>query len=190
MLIDPVREFARTAYRDHPGAYGSTFFDHHVATVVRCSRRLACQLEADPELAEAAAYLHDISVAFRPDDIQDHARLSAQLAQRELMKWGWDADAAGRVAEAIAVHSNPLPLGAASPEAVCLSNADCAARILEPAYWLYYAYVVRGMPFDDGRRWLNSLIHRQWEILIEPARNLARESYETCVRIFDPGDES
>jgi len=184
MLIDRVREITRTAYQEHPDVFGNIFFEHHVAVVVRCSRRLACQLDADPELAEMAAYLHDISVAFRPQDIKDHAELSAEMAFGILTKLGCAPGSVSHVAEAISVHSNPLPVGAASPESVCLSNADAAARILEPAYWLYYAFCVRGMPFDEGRTSLRNVISRQWELLIEPARTLARESYPMCMRLL------
>jgi hypothetical protein len=78
------------------------------------------------------------------------------------------------------------PLGAdqEAVEAVCLSNADAAARILRPAYWLYFAFAVRKQSFEEGRRWLRSLLMRQWNLLIEPARELAGNEYRLALELL------
>jgi hypothetical protein len=80
-------------------------------------------------------------------------------------------------ADAIARHSEPLPAGSASPEAVCLSNADAAERILRPAYWLSFAFAVRKQSFEEGRRWLRS-------VLVEPARELAAREYRLALELL------
>jgi hypothetical protein len=75
-------------------------------------------------------------------------------------------------------------VGSAPPEAVCLSNADAAARILRPAYWLYFAFQVRGLNFAEGRQWLRSLFESQWNALIEPAREMAASDYATAIAVL------
>jgi HD superfamily phosphodiesterase len=173
MLIAAVREEVREACRSEANVFGPSFFEEHLEVVADCSRRLAECLNADVEVVELAAYLHDYSAVLDAGTMATHARASAELAVRRLTRLGYPQAGASRVAEAIALHSEPLKSGSASPEAVCVSNADAAARMLRPAYWLYFAFTVRKLGFEEGRQWLRGLIERQWTALISPARDLA-----------------
>jgi len=181
MFADDIREFARAACRESRNVFSPSFFDQHLAVVAECATSLAGCLGADAEVVELAAYLHDLSAVFDPSTMPNHARLSAELAARILLERGYPERSAGDVARAIALHSEPLPIGSASPEAVCVSNADAAARILRPAYWMYFAFAVRKCGFEEGCEWLRALLEKQWAMLIEPAKELAGNQYSATL---------
>jgi HD superfamily phosphodiesterase len=184
MLIAPVREHVFQACQRKENIFGASFFAEHLELVSDVGRRLAGGLGADSEAVELAACLHDLSAVCDPATLPEHARASAGLARTILAERGWPEETVRRVADAIASHSAPLQIGSASPEAVCLSNADAAARILRPTYWLYFAFKVRGLGFEEGRRWLRSLIESQWSDLIEPAKELVGERYLTAIELL------
>ena len=177
MVTTDIREFAYGACQRRENVLTASFFDWHLAVVAEYAGRLAAHLSADAEIVQLAAYLHDISAVFDFTTMPNHRKLSAQFATRELLERGYPRDRACIVARAIASHSDPLPIGSASPEEICISNADAVARIVRPAYWLYFASEIRKYGFEDGRRWLRSLIERQWSALIEPAKQLVGERY-------------
>lgn len=68
-------------------------------------------------------------------------------------------------------------MGGASPEEICLSNADAMSRMVRPAYWLYFAFSVRKQDFEEGRRWLLDLLESQWNCLVQPAEDLIGDRY-------------
>ena len=184
MLVADIREFACQACQRETNLFGPSFFDQHLTVVADCAAILAKRLGADLEVVELAAYLHDISAVCDPTTLPDHPKRSADLAVRILLEYGYPGGRASDVAQAIASHSDPLPMGSASPEEVSVSNADAVARILRPAYWMYFAFAVRKYGFEEGRLWLRTLLERQWCGLIEPAKELAGEQYAATLDLL------
>jgi HD superfamily phosphodiesterase len=184
MLVVDIRELVRRACQRNENVFGPAFFDQHLAVVAECAASLAERLSADAEVVELAAYLHDLSAVCDPTTLPDHPRLSADLATQILLEHGYPQGRASDVARAIASHSEPLPMASASPEEVCVSNADAVARILRPAYWMYIAFGIRKYGFEEGRQWLRPLLERQWGRLIEPAKELVGEQYAATLDLL------
>jgi hypothetical protein len=74
-----------------------------------------------------------------------------------------------------------VPLGGGSLEEICISNADVINRVLRPAYWFYYAFVVRKQSFQDGKAWLRASIEKAWPALIEPAKEAVGDRYSSMM---------
>ena len=184
MIVADICKFAQQACQRDENIFSPSFFDQHLSVVAGCAASLAERLGADLEVVELAAYLHDISAVFDPATMPNHPRQSADLATQILLQHGYPEGRARTVGLTIASHSNPLPLGSARPEEVCLSNADAVARILRPAYWMYFAFGVRKCGFEEGRQWLRELIEKQWRMLIEPAKELAGNQYRATLELL------
>ena len=172
MPVADIREFVHRACRRKENVFGPSFFDQHLAVVADCATTLAEHLGADVEIVELAAYLHDISAVYDPTTMPNHAKLSADLATRLLLEQGYRQGLVSSVARSIASHSDPLPMGSAYPEEVCLSNADAVARILRPAYWMYFVFGIRKSGFEEGRQRLRSTVEKHWGRPNEPAKEL------------------
>lgn len=189
MLLTPmsttaISEFVLAECSRNENAFGLSFFDEHVALVVSYGKKLAQQLGADVEIVELAAYLHDLSAVRDVTILSEHAIRGAVLAQRLLSEWGYSVDKARRVAECIASHSSPIPLGVGTLEEVCLSNADAIAQISRPTFWLFYAFTIRKLSFTAGRQWLLNLVERNWTTMVGPARDMAREAYQLAAKLL------
>ena len=184
MLTADVRDWVHGACQRDENVFGPAFFDQHLVVVAECAARLGGALGADLEVLELAAYLHDISAVLDVNTMLDHPRLSADCATGLLLARGYPEDRVSMVARAIASHSDPLPMGSASPEAISISNADAVARILRPAYWMYFAFVVRKLSFEEGRQWLRRLLEKQWSALIEPATELVATEYAATLDLL------
>jgi len=184
MSVAEIREFVQRACQAEANIFGPAFFRQHVGVVAECCAQLAKCLRADAEVVELAAHLHDLSAVCDPATLPNHAQASAEMAVQILSERGYSSAGVAAVARAIASHSEPLAPGISSPEEVCLSNADAAARIIRPAYWLYFAFVVRKQGFAEGRQWLRLLFERQWGMLVEPARELIGARYAATIELL------
>jgi hypothetical protein len=175
MLVPDVKAYVRKICDRPENIFGPAFYERHLDEVAGWALKLAEHLHADREIVELASYFHDISAVLEPATLPRHPVASAELAMDFLRKTGYSQANLEKVAGAIRLHSDPLLGGSA--EAVCVSNADAMARIAQPAYWLWFAFVVRRLSFDEGRRWLRELIERQWALMIVPARQLVANEY-------------
>ncbi len=100
-------------------------FDH-ILRVLTLAVKIGRAEDADPDVVQAAALLHDIA---RADEDRggvhlDHADLSAEQARELLVSRGATADFAGRVAEAIRSHRFRGSLVPVTLEGRVLFDAD------------------------------------------------------------------
>jgi uncharacterized protein len=124
----------------------------HVQAVVRLALQLADLTGADPEIVEAAAWLHDISKL----EGKAHGRDGAVVARRLLAETDYDQDRIDAVADAIIKHvqgANPEPI--APLEAAVLWDADKLTKLGATAALLYTAFWVK-----VGWRSIDHLVER------------------------------
>ncbi len=177
MITDDIRREVHQACAEPANVLTGAFYDEHLRLVVHYATALAPRLGADAETVELAALLHDISAVQDITTLPQHASASADLGRSLLLERGYPPARADTVAAAILRHSSPVAVGAATPEEVCLSNADAMAQIAAPAYWLYFAYRVRQLGYEDGKRWYTERVRQNWEALVPEARQLVEERY-------------
>ncbi len=178
MIIDIVAERVRAACRQADNKLSSAFYQEHILVVVDYCDRLSDGLHADREILLLSALLHDISAIQDLETLPDHAARSSRVAESMLRDLDYSRDRAARIKRAVLRHSTPLDLGAGSIEEVILSNADALSQIANPSYWLYFAFRIKGMSFEDGTRWYSRRIAANWARMILPARDLVADRYE------------
>ncbi len=181
MIVEAIRNRVKEECVRDQNVLGPSFFEEHLEVVAQYGAELAIRLGADAEIVALAAYLHDISAVRDFSTLPTHAQDSAEIARHILDELGYPAERVERVAQCIRTHSSPLQTPGATPEQVCISNADAIAQIVRPAFWCFIAYGVFRMNFEDGRRWQRERRERNWAAMIRPAQKLAHEGYEVSL---------
>jgi hypothetical protein len=177
MILDVVREHVLTACTSDENAFGPAFFEQHLQVVCEYGLKLAAVLNADAEIVELAAYMHDLAAIGDITVIPRHHLLGADLARELLPELRYPADRIERVARCIAGHSSPVQIGAGAAEEVCVSNADAISQIVRPVYWLHYAFGVRRFDFETGRGWYRQRVESNWSQLIPQAQAMIESDY-------------
>jgi len=168
-----------------PGAaLGLDFYNRHLVPVALYSAELAAKLGADPEVTAISAWLHDVSAVLDISTLPRHAELSADHAVQMLRERSVAPHRIELISTCIRSHSTPLPIDSHPIEAVILSNADAMAQIAEPVFWTHFAFGIRHLSFEDGRRWLASLVESKYSALIEPARAIVATHCARACAIF------
>jgi len=153
----------------------------HVQAVVRLAIRLAELTGADREIAEAAAWLHDVA---RPHS-KDHGRDGAVAARQILAETDFAPAKIDAVADAIAQHVGLFAARPVEPlEAAVLWDADKLAKLGATAVLHFIGYEVmvgRGTTVE----WLEQLPNLPWQertvtsFHTAPARAAGRKRLET-----------
>jgi len=179
-----ARDLAYAECQTAGGPLGPAFFEEHLVVVARRSRELAGILGADGELVELAAYLHDLSAVRDIASLPCHAQESSRLAGEFLRARALATPVVEEVCRCIESHTAPIARGGGTPEEICLSNADAMAQIERPAYWLYFAYRVRGLGYREGIAWLKTRVEQNFGALIQEARGLVALEYASTARFL------
>ena len=181
-MTDKIEELVKNECTG--SSFGPSFFDEHVAVVADYAARLAGPLGADTEVVTLGAWLHDLAAVRDPAAQPEHPRLGAELAPRVLAPYQYDRAVVEQVCRAVASHSFPLEPGSASPEEVCLSQADAVAQMVRPFYWLYFVTSVRGLDYGQAKKWLANLLASKWDALAAPARLLVGERCKVAIELL------
>ena len=167
--------------------FGVEFIDQHILVAQQFAQVLAEKFGADQKAVNAAALLHDISAVDDFDSLDEHAERGARLAVElfspggSLADFGFESNRIERIAISIREHSSPKRHGETIVESVCVSNADAMSQIVRPFYWYDYARDVKMLTHADARAWYGALVERNWEPLIDAAKNLVRDEYQAAL---------
>ncbi len=177
MIVDEMKRLCGGECKSSRNAFGPAFFDEHLSVVAGYATELGRALDADLEIIQLAAWLHDLSAVQDFAALPKHPELSAEIARRLLQERGYPAERIECVAACIASHSTPMQMGKGLLEEVCVSNADAMSQIVKPSYWHYYIFKVRQFGFTEGRDWLRQRVDSHWAALIPQARALIETQY-------------
>ena len=184
MITRDIREWIKFECNKTQNVFGSAFFDQHLLTVKEYACRLAELLGADRETVEISAYLHDISAMRDISTISRHSDLSAEIAGSILMEKSYNPDNIEIIKKVIKSHSRPIKIGEGILEEVCISNADAISQIVNPSYWLYFAFSIRKLSYAEGIGWYKSRIEENYDGLIDIAKDMIKDQYSSAKKLI------
>ena len=162
----------------------------HVQAVVGLALRLARTLEADGEIVEAAAWLHDVCKLDEPHEIT-----GAEEAARLLLDSDFPQEKIPAVVHAILVHRGMARDAGADPlepvEAAILWDADKLSKLgVQSLIYNVSAPYANGYSMQGRREQLSTLSQEVLERTVasmntEPGRRLAERRYEEMMQALE-----
>lgn len=179
-IISHIRDVVKTACYDDTNTFGPGIWDHHIVHVVRHGKRLAEQRQADEEVVELAALLHDYAGIKNPDWIKEHHIHGANEADQLLSELNYSREKIELVKACILCHRGSVPHEKTSVEAECLADADAMAHFDSVPSLFYYLFTSTEKNIDEAAQWLSAKLERSWNKLSPFAKTISREKYEAC----------
>lgn len=176
--LEPTVERACAA---ETNAFGYGIWTHHITQVVENGRKLAPRFDADVEIVELAALLHDYASVKDESLYEEHHVHGPKEAERLLAEEDYPRERIEAVKRCIAEHRGSVDGDRDSPEAVCLASADAMAHVQHPHSLLYLAYVQHAMGIDEGAEWVREKVERSWNKMAPPAREVVSEQYDAVM---------
>ena len=180
-MIDEIERIVEAACAGENNIFGYGIWTHHITLVARNGKRLAPLFDADPEIVEIAALLHDYASVKDEALYAEHHVHGPVEAEKILMRLGYPPARIEAVKHAIAAHRASVRVAQRSPEAVCLANADAMTHIEQVPSLLHLVFVQHGMGIDEGAAWVRAKLERSWTKLTPEVQALVRDRYEAAL---------
>ncbi len=183
-MIQQISNIVQEACSKDTNIFGYAIWTHHITHVVQSAKQLAALLDADVEIVEIAALLHDYASVKDKALYQDHHINGAVEAEKILAQFDYPAEKIAAVKHCIESHRASIAEQRRSIEAECVASADAMAHIQNVPALLYSAYTARKMDIDEGITWLREKLQRSWAKMIPEAREIVRDKYEAALKIL------
>ena len=175
MITEKVKSFVLGLCKKHCTEQDWEW-ENHVKFVVEQCKKLASQLNADSEIVELAAWLHDIK-KIKKEKGNHHVK-GAEEAREVLFKFGYDNDKTEQVVHCILTHSSDKKYIPETIEAKILVSVDAYAVIDDFVSFCSVPYR-KGLSIPEAKEWSRSRYKSTWnKICIDDVREMSRKKYE------------
>ena len=181
-MIDEIEHLVEAACAAETNIFGYGIWTHHIKEVARNGKRLAPLFEADAEVVEIAALLHDYASVKDEALYAEHHIHGPVEAEKILTRLGYPPARIEAVKHAIGAHRASVRVERRSPEAVCLANADAMTHIEQVPSLLHLVFVQHQMGIDEGAAWVHAKLQRSWNKLHPEVQALVRDKYEAALK--------
>lgn len=179
-----IEQIVEQACAADTNIFGYDIWTHHILKAIENTKRLAPLFDADLEIVELAALLHDYASIKDKALYADHHIHGPIEAEKLLKRFGYPEEKTEAVKDAIATHRASVRAEHRSAEGACLANADAMSHIEHVPSLLYLAYIHHEMGIDEGKTWGKTKRQRSWQKLREDVQNLVRDKYEAALKVL------
>ena len=161
-----------------------TAWTHHILIVYEIAKDLAIKYDADIEICELSALLHDYSSVSWIWPQEDHHIYGAKLSEEILLRYAYPKEKIEHVKSCILTHRWSKRMEFESLEAQIIANADAMAHFYCVDSLLYLAYIVHKMNVDEWTKWVLNKLENSYNKLSSDAKELIEPRYEAIKMIY------
>lgn len=183
-ITKKVEQLVKKTCLKATNAYGHGSWSHHISEVVKYSKMLAKKLNADEEIVEIAALLHDYGSVINKDWMPEHHIHSTRLAEEILRKYNYPEDKIKKVKHCIIAHRASKNIPRETIEAKIVASADALAHFDKVNSLLYFVFVKQKMGINEGTKWVSDKLDRSWKKLMPEAKDMIKEKYKAMKLIL------
>lgn len=174
-IIDELSTMVESVCRSKTNLFGYGIWTHHIVPMTKMARELAAEYGADVETVAVSALLRGLNDGKgNKGDIPT----GMPLAEDILAKHGYSSD----VIEKVKRYADYRGAGAGANdqdrEGICVADADAMSHIQEIGSLFYVVYKEMNLDIDEGIRWIQGKIARDWESMSDLGRKKFRERYD------------
>ena len=152
------------------------FWNEHIKYVYDEATKLAKKYDADMEIVQIGALLHDIALINKVGTKVDHHINGAKIAEEVLTELNYPQEKIVRVVGCVYNHRSSK--NATTIEELCVADADILAHFDNIPMVFDIMFNVRGMQLAEGRKELEKYIEKDYNDLSDKTKNEFKERYE------------
>ncbi|MFA6548252.1 MAG: HD domain-containing protein [Candidatus Magasanikbacteria bacterium] len=177
-MIKKIAKMVELACKQKTNYFGYGAWTHHIVSVVKYAKLMAKKINADEEVVEIAALLHDYAGIKDYKLYEDHHLHGAELAERILKKFNYPQNKIEQVKHCILSHRGSKVTKKLTKEALCIADADSMAHFDSISSLFYLAFSSHKMNTDEANNWLVQKLERSWKKLSPQAKNIIKNKYK------------
>jgi uncharacterized protein len=157
------------------------FWEQHVKYVVDEANELAIKYNADKEIVELAALLHDVALMMCVGERKDHHINGALIAESLLLKYNYPLDKIKKVTGCIVNHRSSK--NATNNEELCVADADILAHFDNIPMLFNSAFKRCDISLDDINEWMREAFEKDYNDLSDRTKKEFKERYELICHV-------
>ena len=156
---------------------------YHIKPVVEIACEMAKELNADIQVVEIAAYLHDITKM--TGERKNHHITGAQYAEDFLKNYNIENEKIEQIKNCIKKHRGSSEYERQTLEEKIIATADAVAHIEHPLTLFYAWYGRRQCQIDEGADGIIRKLNRSWDkIEFEYVKERLKDRYESLIEML------
>lgn len=183
-IVTQVEKTVYLASQQPTNIFTSQAWDH-IASVVKFATLLAEKQQADIEICQLSALLHDYASISNKDWVEDHHHHGARLAQELLETYEYPQEKIDQIKHAILNHRGSRKNQRETIEAQILADADAMAHFDNLPALLYLAFVVHKLDYENGKKFVRSKLERSWNKLSASAKEVIGSKKKEIFEILE-----
>ena len=172
--------------------YDEVDFKYHVVPVVKNALLLAEKLNADKEVVEMAAYLHDIGRSIIKDNLKkferenEHHIIGEKDSKEFLKKLVYDKEFIEKVAHCVLTHRGRKGPEPKTTEAKIIACADAMAHF-DTFLDLFETFLGSSKSFEEALMHIKEKMQRDWnkKLTLPEAKEIVKEKYEAIMLLIN-----
>lgn len=158
------------------------FWEQHVKYVVKEALYLANKYNANKEIVELGALLHDIALIANVGTRKDHHINGGVIARELLSKYDYNEDKLERVIGCVINHRSSK--NATNVEELCVADADILAHFDNIPMLYNSAFNRYNVNLDDINEWMKNEFEKDYNDLSDKTKEEFKERYKLICEIL------
>lgn len=160
------------------------FWNDHIKYVVKNALELADLYNADKEIVELGALLHDIAMPSKIGPREEHHIYGAQIAEELLTKYNYPKDRIERVKQCVLNHRGSKDLPRNTLEEEIIADADVIAHFDSIPSLFYLAFTKRNLDIKEGIQFVKDKLARDYNKLSPRTRKHLEKRYQNILDVL------
>ena len=185
-VIENIKQELLKRCNNYKEKYGYDFWNDHIKYVVKNSIELAKKYNADVEIVEIGALLHDISMPSEIGPRDEHHIYGAQIADELLTKLNYPEDKKEMVKKCVLNHRGSKKLVRNSIEEQCVADADVMAHFdcIPSLFHLAFGKNEMDKLIEEGTEFVKKKLERDYNKLSDRTKEEIKERYENIMKVL------
>jgi len=163
---------------------GYDFWNEHIKYVVNNSLMLAEKYNADKEIVELGALLHDISMPSGIGSKEEHHIEGAKIAEELLSQLNYPKDKIEHVKKCVLNHRGSVTNIKDTIEEQCVADADVIAHFDCIPSLFEFAYKEKRMSTQEGAESVKNKLERDFNKLSPMSKEVLKNRYENIIKVL------
>jgi len=181
-IIDIIRNFVEQECKKPSSKYGYEPYESHFVPVVKYAKILAEKYNADLEIVEISAWLHDIgSIIYGRED---HHLTGAEIAEKKLRELNYPEEKIQKVKHCIISHRGSKEISRESKEAQIIADADSMSNFDNLPGIFKAAFVYENLHQLEAKSSVKQKLNNCYNKISENSKDIIKPKYEAAMLLL------
>lgn len=183
-ITELIKEELLKRVEESSKVMGYNSWEEHIKYVVKNAKELAIKYDADLEIVELSALLHDIAVVSNVGSREEYHINGTIIAEELLSKYNYPKEKIERVKQCVLNHSGLKEYPRNTLEEEIIADADVIAHFDTLPGLFFVAYKRMNLNIDEASSWVKKKLENDYNKLSPRTREVLQDRYDNIIKVL------